>query len=83
MPFCFGFWAALLLHAVTGLMTIEALKNIPAYMGIFAPYLSWFLDALATAMLVMFAKLVLSALAVPAIKGHQMTQEFRASMKEQ
>ncbi len=78
-PFCFGFWIALVLHAVTGIMTIPELSTMPQYLGWMGAPIGWFLDALATATLIMFGKLCLSALAVPAIKGHQLTEEFKKS----
>ncbi|WP_341502728.1 hypothetical protein [Gallaecimonas sp. GXIMD4217] len=81
-PYCFGFWAALALHGLTGHWTLPALAESPAYLGPAGPAIAWFLDALATALLIMAGKLMLSAIAVPAIKGHQMTEQFRAAMKE-
>jgi len=81
-PFCFGFWVALFLHAITGIGTIEGLANMPSYLGLWGLAFAWFLDAIATAMLIMFASLCLNAIAVPAINGYQMTQEFRQSMLE-
>lgn len=75
-PYCFGFWAALTLHALTGIQTIPDLFAPPATKVGLA--LAWFLDALATATLIMVGKLLLSALAVPAIRGHEMTQAFKA-----
>lgn len=44
--------------------------------------ITWVLDALATATLIMFGQLCLNAIAVPAIKGYQMTMEFKQSFKE-
>ena len=76
-PFCFGFWIALVLHAITGMNTIEGLTAMPHYLGALGMPIAWFLDALATALLIMFGSLSMSAIAVPAIKGHQMTQAFR------
>ena len=76
-PYCFGFWAALSLHGLTGLWTIPELANMADISGIAGIALAWFLDALATAMLIMVAQLTVNALAVPAIRGYQMTQEFR------
>jgi len=81
-PYCFGFWIALALHALTGIQTIPALSQMPDYLGGAGPYIGWFLDALATAVLITFGKLSFSAIAVPAIKGHQMTIEFRKAKKE-
>jgi hypothetical protein len=82
-PFCFGFWAALALHGLTGLHTLPELAAMSATMtedlGQGALVLLWFLDALATASLIMIGQLSLHALAVPAIKGYQMTMEFKQS----
>ena len=44
--------------------------------------LAWFLDALATAFLVLLTHLALSAIAGPAIQGHKIKAEFMASMKQ-
>lgn len=82
-PYCFGFWIALALHALTGIQTIPALHNAPQALGIGGDMLFWFLDALASATLIMLGKLGLSALAVPAIKGHQLTQEFKKARSVQ
>lgn len=79
-PFCFGFWVALLLHAITGIYTLEKLTAMPLYLGLLSAPIAWFLDALATALLIMFGNLCINAIAVPAIKGYQMTQEFRQAM---
>ncbi|QSX35894.1 hypothetical protein [Shewanella sedimentimangrovi] len=81
-PFCFGFWAALALHGLTGIVTIEALFTPPAYLGSFGLPIAWFLDALATATLIMAASLGFKAISGPAIRGHQMTEEFRNSFKQ-
>jgi hypothetical protein len=81
-PFCFGFWVALALHALTGIHTIDGLTNMPEYLGLFGNYMAWFLDALATAFLIMLGNLGINAIAVPAIKGHQMTMEFRKAMQD-
>lgn len=82
-PFCFGFWAALALHGLTGLHTLPDLAAMSASMtenlGQGATILVWFLDALATASLIMLGRLALHALAVPAIKGYQMTMAFKQS----
>jgi hypothetical protein len=76
-PYCFGFWIALALHGITGLQTIPALETMQTSMGGVA--IAWILDALATATIIMFAQLCINAIAVPAIKGYQMTMEFRKS----
>lgn len=81
-PFCFGFWIALALHSVTGISTVDSLTRMPDYLGLLATPIAWFLDALVTALLIMFANLCFNAIAVPAIKGYQMTIEFRKSMQE-
>ncbi len=81
-PYCFGFWVALALHALTGLYTLPALTNMPEYLGAMATPLAWFLDALATAPIILVGKLAIDAIAAPAIKGHTMKQEFIKAMKE-
>ena len=80
-PYCSGFWIALVLHALTGLQTVPALSNMPAYLGAAGLPLAWFLDALATAALVLMTHLAVSALAGPAIAGSKMKAEFMASKK--
>ncbi len=81
-PYCFGFWVALALHAMTGLYTLPALNTMPAYLGVMAQPLAWFLDALATAPIILVGKLAIDAIAAPAIKGHTMKQEFLKAMKQ-
>lgn len=78
-PYCFGFWIALALHGITGLQTIPALGTMNTSMGMGGVAIAWILDALATATIIMFAQLCINAIAVPAIKGYQMTMEFRKS----
>ena len=80
-PYCFGFWIALVLHALTGIFTINALAQLPDTLGVFTTPLAWFLDALATALLIMVGSLLIKAIAGPAINGYKMTQEFKASMQ--
>ncbi|WP_281557567.1 hypothetical protein [Thalassomonas sp. RHCl1] len=79
-PFCFGFWCALALHAITDIFTINALSVMPEFLGSLGMPLAWLLDALATATLIMFGHLILCALAAPAIKGYQMKETFRQNM---
>ncbi|OHU88129.1 MULTISPECIES: hypothetical protein [Pseudoalteromonas] len=81
-PYCFGFWVALLLHALTSTYTLESLQHMPNYLGVMSQPVAWVLDSLATALLIMVGSLGLKALAVPAIKGHEMTQAFRSVRKE-
>ncbi|MEE8555794.1 MAG: hypothetical protein V3T00_08025, partial [bacterium] len=33
-PYCFGFWIAIALHAITGIQTLPALSAMPAYWGL-------------------------------------------------
>lgn len=73
-PYCFGFWAALTLHYLTGSYTLLVVHNMPESLGLFGVALAWFLDALAAALLIM-----LSAIAGPAISGHEKTLAFKAS----
>ncbi len=79
-PYCSGFWLALALHALTGLQTLPGLSNMPSYLGALAEPLAWFLDALATAALVLILHLMISAISGPAIQGRKMLAEFKASM---
>jgi hypothetical protein len=82
-PYCSGFWIALSLHALTGLQTLPALSAMPAYLGATGLVLGWFLDALATATLVLGVHLIISAISGPAIQGHKMKADLMASMKEE
>ena len=77
-PYCFGFWAALALHAFTGIWTLPALSSIPD-LGIVGLIIVWFLDALATATLIYFGSHLLGTLSWGAAKGYFATQEFKAS----
>jgi hypothetical protein len=81
-PYCFGFWVALALHGMTGLYTLPELASMPGYMGLFSQPLAWFLDALATAPMILVGKLVIDAIAAPAIKGHIMKEEFKKTRKQ-
>ncbi len=81
-PYCFGFWVALLLQGATGLKTFPAFARMPDYLGPFGTPLGCFLDALATAMLIMSASLILKAIAGPAIRGHEMTMAFKEARKQ-
>lgn len=76
-PYCFGFWIALLLHYLTGSHTLIVLHSMPDVMGVFGIYCALFLDALAAALLIMLGKLLLSAIAGPAITGYEKTQAFK------
>ncbi len=76
-PYCFGFWAALLLHYLTGSQTLSVIHSMSDEMGLLGAYCAIFLDALAAAMLIMLGKLLLSAIAGPAITGHEKTQAFK------
>ncbi len=82
-PFCAGFWIALGLHALTGFWTLPMLELLAATMGPAGPILAWFLDALATAILIKLGTLAIFALSLPAMKAHQMKAEFLASMEKQ
>ena len=75
-PYCFGFWAALLLHFLTNTQTLAALYTMPNMFGA-GVYIASFLDALTAALLIMLGKLFLSALAGPAITGHEKTIAFK------
>ncbi len=82
-PYCFGFWVALALHALTGIQTIPALDTAASSSGSVGQMMFWFLDALASATLILIGKLALDAIAAPAIKGYQMTQAFKQSFSDQ
>jgi hypothetical protein len=75
-PYCVGFWTALVLHAVTGIWTLAALAELPAYWGAAAPVIAWFFDALATATLIYVGKISIEAIGLPAMKGYMMKKEF-------
>ena len=60
--YCVGFWMGLGLHATTGIWTLPALAELPAYWGHAAPVISWFLDALATATLIYVGKLIIDVI---------------------
>ena len=80
--YCFGFWIALLLHAVVGVYTLPQLADMPEYLGILATPLAWFMDALVTALMMLFISLGLKAISGPALSGHKAMMEFKQSMKE-
>lgn len=67
-PYCSGFWIALALHGLTGLWTLPGLAG-SALTGYGVPGLAaaWFLDALATGLLMACGKLALTALQGPAL----------------
>ncbi|MGB0942988.1 MAG: hypothetical protein ACPGUE_11325 [Marinomonas sp.] len=76
-PYCFGFWVALVLHYLTGSYTLAAMHNMPEAYGVIGTYIGVFLDSLVAALLIMLGKLSLSALAGPAITGHEKTLLFK------
>ncbi|QMU56921.1 MAG: hypothetical protein GKR98_01065 [Boseongicola sp.] len=78
-PYCAGFWIALALHALTGLWTNQSLSALPPYLGPLATPTGWFLDALATATLILAGTIALKALGLPAMKAHLMKDEFMKS----
>ncbi|MDG9667270.1 hypothetical protein ONV78_05925 [Hahella sp. CR1] len=76
-PYCSGFWIALALHGLVGMTTLsETFRPVFDAAWLTTPMI-WFLDALATATLILVGKLALSALSGPALKGHQMVAEFK------
>lgn len=75
-PYCFGFWACLLLSVLTERQLFLHPAEAPAWLGYLAQPLYRFLDALAAATLVMLGNLILKALAGPAIRGHQVQQQW-------
>ena len=82
-PYCFGFWIALLLNSLTGIYTLPALAELQLSLGKIGVGIGLFLDALASALLIMVGSLLIKALAGPAIKGHEMTQTFKAQKAQQ
>lgn len=80
-PYCFGFWAALLLHWITGIQTLPALSSMLSW-GSIGLVLAWFLDALATATLIYLGSHILGTLSWGAAKGYIATQEFKASLSD-
>ncbi|MDA4846263.1 hypothetical protein [Hoeflea poritis] len=82
-PYCAGFWIALVLHGMTGFWTISALAELPAYWGPAMPFVGWFLDALASAVLIQVGILIVGALRLPAMKSYMMKQDFMRSFKTQ
>lgn len=81
-PYCVGFWLALGLHAATGLWTLSALETLPVFWGASGSMIGWFLDALATATLILICKLSLEAIGLPAMKAYMMKAEFKKSKAE-
>ena len=81
-PYCVGFWMGLALHGATGLWTVPALGDLPPFWGAAGPLIGWFLDALVTGTLMLVAKLALDAIGLPAIRGHQLREEFMAAVKD-
>lgn len=75
-PYCVGFWMGLALHGATGLWTLPALAELPAFWGPAAPWIGWGLDALATGTLMLVGKIALEAIGLPAMKGYMMKTEF-------
>ncbi|KZN52423.1 hypothetical protein [Pseudoalteromonas luteoviolacea] len=80
-PYCFGFWVALALHALTQQATLPALQNMPDFLGVTALPIAWFLDALVTALFIYIGSLLLKALAGPALTGHQKMMAFKQSQQ--
>ncbi|MFT6659742.1 MAG: hypothetical protein ACJAZW_002920 [Maritalea sp.] len=82
-PYCAGFWIALVLHGLTGLWFLPVLAEMPAYLGVIGAPLAWVLDALAVAMLVLVMIISIKAVGLPAMKAHQMRDEFMQSMAKE
>lgn len=80
-PYCVGFWLGLSLHAATGIWTLPALAELPAYWGITGLIIAWFFDALVTGTLILMGKLAIDAVSFVAIKGVVARTEFMAQMK--
>lgn len=79
-PYCFGFWVALGLHAVTGRPFLPELDVLAGAPDILSVSVTWFLDALAAATVIYAAKIGLDAIGLPAMKGVMMKAEFMKSM---
>ena len=77
-PYCVGFWIGLGLHAVTGQWLFAAFADLPAYWGLAGVPLGWFLDGLCFAVLNKTGVLLLNAIGLPALLGHQKKQDFMA-----
>ncbi|WP_136657535.1 hypothetical protein [Nitratireductor sp. XY-223] len=78
-PYCAGFWIALALHGMTGFWTLPALAELPSYWGPLTPYIGWFLDALASAVLIAVGILIVNGLRLPAMKSYLMKEDFMKS----
>ncbi|ASP40360.1 hypothetical protein CHH28_17495 [Bacterioplanes sanyensis] len=78
-PYCFGFWAAIAAHAITGHTTF--VWPMAEQGSALLLLLAWLSDALVTAVLVMLVSVSYSALSGPAVRGMQLTQEFKQAMK--
>ncbi|QTL34463.1 hypothetical protein [Pseudoalteromonas viridis] len=81
-PYCFGFWIALALQLLTGVYTLPELAALTETFALAGTIMAMSLDALVTALLIMVGSLTLRALALPAIKGFELTQTFKASMSQ-
>ncbi|MEM9104148.1 MAG: hypothetical protein AAGC96_00725 [Pseudomonadota bacterium] len=81
--YCAGFWIALALHAITGFWTIPALAELPAFWGPFGPFIGWFLDALATAVLIVTGVVALRAVGLPAMEFYLKKADFMKKIAEQ
>jgi hypothetical protein len=66
--YCAGFWIALALHGLTGQWTLQALAEMPVYVGRMGMPIAWFLDALAAATLIFIASKALAAISRTAVK---------------
>ncbi|WP_244951674.1 hypothetical protein [Pseudoalteromonas luteoviolacea] len=82
-PYCFGFWAALAIHMLTGQFTLASLKTMPAYLGMAATPIALFLDASVSALLIFVGSLLIKALSGPALVGHQKVMAFKQAHSEQ
>ncbi len=80
-PYCAGFWIGLVVHAATGRYLFDAFADLPAYWGVMAAPLAWFLDALVFAALNKLGVLTVHAIGLPALKGHQAKEAFLAAKK--
>ncbi|TQV87730.1 hypothetical protein [Aliikangiella coralliicola] len=79
--YCFGFWIALVLHALTDNFTFALIENLAEKFGSSSLILAWFLDALASATIIYVSSISLYAISYPAVKGHLAKQEMMENMK--
>ncbi|MBO6792100.1 MAG: hypothetical protein JJ894_16355 [Dinoroseobacter sp.] len=75
-PYCAGFWIALLLHGATGLWTFPLLADAFSSILVVGSLAAWFLDALASALLIHALVLAIRGLSYPATRAHLLSVEL-------